>query len=219
LDYPSAFFTLDADNQLIVERSWNAPLCKYLSSADDKQRRKDFKRALEVLFDMMYVQEFAIRENARTNRVVGSETSAFRDVLEYVNAVLANPDTEDMLRPETLETMQEMASATLWYQAQNEAYKEAGELYVDDYKTRTWRYSERSDHALKRLPELVQTMDIKPIITAVRNKFLEGCGFMHKNEKVALPMFPTEKPKGELHHDRKALHMREDDLLCMYKQV
>jgi hypothetical protein len=218
-DYPSAFFTLDAANQMILNRSWNAPLCKYFSSADDKQRRKDFKRALETLFDMLYVQEFSIRENARTNRIHGSEPAAFRDVGVYVNAVIANPDTEEMLRPETLETMQEMASAELWYRARNEAYREAGELYVDDYKTNTWRYSERQDHAAKRMPELVQTMDMKPIITAVRDKFLDGCGFMNKNEKSPLIMFPTERPKGEIFHDRGAEHMREDDLLQMYKQV
>jgi hypothetical protein len=42
---------------------------------------------------------------------------------------------------------------------------------------------------------------------------------MSKTEKVALPMFPTEHPKGELHHDRGTEHMQEGELLEMYKQV
>jgi hypothetical protein len=218
-DYPSAFFTLDADNQLIVNRSWNAPLCKYLSSIEDMQKRKDFKRTLESLFDMLYLQEFSIRNEVNGNRVYGSEGLAFRDVRDYVNAVMSNPNTEEMLRPETLDTMREMASVELYHRATSEAYKEADALYVDDYKNNIWRYSERSEHATKRRPELIQTIDIKPIINAVRDKFLQGCGFMQKTERVALPMFPTERPKGELHHDRGALHAQEGELLEMYKQV
>lgn len=214
---PSAFFTLDSDDQLIVERSWNAPLCKHFSSAEDKQRRRNFKRALETVFDMLYVQEFSIKENARSSRVNGREVLAFRDVGVYVNAVMSSPNTEEMLRPETLETMRGMVSADLWHRARSEAYREAEELYVDDYATGTWRYSERSEHADKRTPELIQTTDIKPSIIAVRDKFLDGCGFMRKNEKVALPMFPTEKPNGKIHHDRGALHALESELLQMYK--
>lgn len=218
--YPSAFLTLDSNNRLIVSRSWHAPLCKHFSSDEDKQRRKDFKRVLGTVFDLLYVQEYEIRAQTLSNlgkwgwHFSHARGAAANDIAAYVQAVLTNPDTDYALSPNTIEILVEEASDALKAKAQSLAYKEACEKY-SGYNG----WSDRKDYQDKRIPELIQTMDMKIPITHVRNTFLELGGFMTKNEHVQLPMFLPEPPKGRFFHDVKGEHLTEAHLLDKYKNV
>lgn len=218
--HPSAFLTLDINNRLIRSRSWHAPLCKYFSSDDDKQSRKDFKRVLSTVFDLLYIQEFEIRAQTLSNlskwgwRYSSARGEAARDIKNYVAAVLINPDTDYALSPNTIETLMEETALALKTRAQNLAYKEACEKY-SGYSG----WTERQNFQEKRIPELIQTMDMKIPITEARNSFLELGGFMTKNEHVQLPMFLPEPPKGRFFHDNKGEHLTEAQLLDKYKNV
>lgn len=219
-EYPSAFLTLDSNNRLIVSRSWHAPVCKYFSSDEDKQRRKDFKRVLSTVFDLLYVQEYEIRAQTISNihkwgwHYSSARSEASRDITNYVAAVIINPDTDYALSPNTIETLLEETSVALRNRAQNFAYKEATEKYNGFNK-----WQERKDFQDKRIPELIQTMDMKIPITDARDVFLELGGFMSKTEHVQLPMFLPEPPKGRFFHDVKGEHFHEGHLLRMYKNV
>ena len=218
--HPSAFLTFDINNRLITSRSWHAPLCKYFSSDEDKQRRKDFKRVLSTVFDLLYVQEFEIRANTLRNlskwgwHYSSARREASNDITKYVAAVLINPDTDYALSPNTIETLMEETALALKTRAQNLAYKEACEKY-SGYSG----WTERQNFQEKRIPELIQTMDMKIPITEARNSFLELGGFMTKNEHVQLPMFLPEPPKGRFYHDNKGEHLTEAQLLDKYKNV
>lgn len=218
--YPSAFLTLDRNNRLIVSRSWHAPVCKYFSSDEDKQLRKDFKRVLGTVFDLLYVQEHEIRAQTLHNATKwgwhysSARREAADDIERYVDAALYNPDTDYALSPNTIETLIEETAIALRNKAQNFAYKEACEKFKG-YGS----WTDRKDFQEKRIPELIQTMDMKIPITEARNSFLELCGYMGKNKHVQLPMFLSEPPKGRFFHDVKGEHFHEGHLLRKYKNV
>lgn len=218
--YPSAFLTLDSNNRLIVSRSWHAPVCKYFSSDEDKQLRKDFKRVLGTVFDLLYVQEHEIRAQTLHNvtkwgwHYSNARREAADDIERYVDAALYNPDTDYALSPNTIETLIEETAIALRNKAQNFAYKEAWEKFKGN-----GNWTDRKDFQEKRIPELIQTMDMKIPITEARNSFLELCGYMGKNKHVQLPMFLSEPPKGRFFHDVKGEHFPEVHLLRMYKNV
>lgn len=218
--YPSAFLTFDINNKLITSRSWHAPLCKYFSSDEDKQRRKDFKRVLGTVFDLLYVQEFEIRAQTSSNlskwgwHYSSSRREAANDISRYVNAVLTNPDTDYAMSPNTVETLMEETALALKNRAHNLSYKETTEKYNG-----FTNWHERKEYQEKRIPELIQTMDMKIPITDARDVFLGLCGFMKKNEHVQLPMFLPEPPKGRFFHDRTGEHLTEAHLLDKYKNV
>ena len=56
-------------------------------------------------------------------------------------------------------------------------------------------------------------------VTDARNVFLDVCKFMTKNERVQLPMFLNEPPKGKFFHDKNGDHLTEAYLLDKYKNV
>jgi hypothetical protein len=219
---PSVFFTLDAKGALIVERSWHAPLCKFISSAEDKQQRKDFKRILQTVFDMLHTQEFSIREEVMTSggRMLSSRaTHAYVDVKKYVSAVLDNPDTEQMLSVETITTMEEMVKNKFCIRMHSVAHEKLVEqraLKVDGApRGYIWGYTDQMDFLDKVKKELAQTMDIKPSIIAVRDIFLKECGYMNKNKKVEVPTFSAEKPMGSIYRDKDGVYRNESELLRM----
>ena len=220
---PSVFFTLDANGELIVERSWHAPLFKYISSAGDKQKRKDFKRVLQTVFDMLHTQEFSIREKVMSAGDGGyryhSRTDAYEDVDKYVRAVLDNPDTEQMLSVETISTMQDVVTHMFCIRIENAAYEELNEQRLVKIngvsRELVWGYVDQMNFVEKTKKELVQTMDMKPSIIAVRDMFLKGCGYMDKTEKVSLPMFPIEKPPRTVYRDNHGEYLNDSELLRM----
>lgn len=219
-EHPSAFLTFDINNRLVRSRSWHAPLCKYFSSDEDKQRRKDFKRVLSTVFDLLYVQEYEIRAQTISNihkwgwRYSAARREASNDITNYVAAVIINPDTDYALSPNTIETLIQETSVALRNRAQNLAYKEADEKY-SGYTN----WENRQNFQEKRIPELIQTMDMKIPITDARDTFLDLGGFMKKTKHVQLPMFLPEPPKGRFFHDDKGEHLTEAYLLSMYKNV
>lgn len=218
--HPSAFLTFDINNKLITSRSWHAPLCKYFSSDEDKQRRKDFKRVLGTVFDLLYVQEYEIRAQTLRNlgkwgwRYSSHRGEAARDLKCYVNALIQNPDTDYALSPNTIETLMDETALALKTRVQNLAYKEADEKY-SGYTN----WEDRRNFQEKRIPELIQTLDMKIPVTDVRDVFLDVCGFMTKNEHIQLPMFLPEPPKGRFFHDDNGDHFPEGYLLDKYKNV
>ena len=135
-EHPSAFLTFAPNsNRIIVERSWHAPICKYFSSDEDKQSRKDFKRVLSTVFDLLYVQEYEIRAKALAGiskwgwAYSSHRDEAARDLKCYVNDLIQNPDTDYALSPKTIESLMDETAVALKTRAQNLAYKEAGEKY------------------------------------------------------------------------------------------
>lgn len=218
--YPSAFLTFDTNNKLITSRSWHAPIYKKFSSDEDKQLRKDFKRVLGTVFDLLYVQEYEIRAKALAgiSKWGGAYSShrseAARDLKCYVNDLIQNPDTDYALSPKTIESLMDETAVALMTRAQNLAYKEAGEKY-SEYT----HWEDRNKYRKERTPQLIQTLDMKIPVTDVRDVFLDVCGFMKKNEHVQLPMFLNEPPKGKFFHDNKGEHLSELFLLSKYKNV
>lgn len=220
--YPSAFLTFAPNSgRIIVERSWHAPIYKKFSSDEDKQSRKDFKRVLETVFDLLYVQDYEIRAmaiagiNNRGWGYASHRSEAARDLNCYVNDLIQNPDAEVALDPSTIECLLEETSIKLRYMAINAAAKEASEKFPNGYDA----WNDRRNYREERAPQLMQTMDMKLPITATRDTFLELCGFMTKNEHVQLPMFLDEPPKGQFFHDNKGEHLSELFLLSKYKNV
>ena len=220
-DYPSAFLTFDTNNKLITSRSWHAPICKMFSSDEDKQRRKDFKRVLGTVFDLLYVQEYEIRAVAIAGKTKGGwaysshSGEAVRDLTCYVNDLIQNPDAEVALDPSTIEFLLAETSNKLREMANNAASKEAGEKFPNVYNA----WEDHRNYREERTPQLIQTMDMKLPITATRDTLLERCGFMTKNEHVQLPMFLDEPPKGQFFYDKKGEHLGELFLLSKYKNV
>jgi hypothetical protein len=217
--FPSAFLTFDSTYTLVLDRSWHAPLCKYFSSDADKQSRKDFKRVLSTVFDLLYVQEQEIRHTAisNTNRYgwqwSSHRSNAIDDLNKYIGALIYNPEAEAMLSPNTIEFLMRETAVALRQSADRAAYKEAKEVYPH-----SGRWAERTKHRDERTPVLIQTMDMKIPITAVRDEMLQRCGFMGKNERVELPQFLTEPPKGRFFHFKDGHHYPEEMLLNMYKK-
>lgn len=70
-DIPSATLYFDANNKLIVERSSHKDIYTYKSSADDKQKRKDFKKKLDVLMTLAMFRLSEYRANAHLKEELG----------------------------------------------------------------------------------------------------------------------------------------------------
>lgn len=65
LSRPCADLTFTADNKLIVARSWHADIYTAVSSAEDKQRRKEFKAKLDTLTTLAMFKLENFRANVR----------------------------------------------------------------------------------------------------------------------------------------------------------
>jgi hypothetical protein len=216
----TAFLTLDIDNRLDTSRSWHQGMCKYLSSAEDKQNRKEFKKHLDVVFDLLYVQEFSIREQAAASlgksHYYGNYTlPIIDDLTKYVNAKIYNPNADVMLHPGTLGQIVDRCAQALKEEASNEAYREMNKNPELEYNYHNWH--KRQDYLEERKPQLVATLDMKKVITKVRNEMLSSCGFMKQTNKITLPLFPTERHKGSIYTDRDSSIWDERTLLGMYK--
>jgi len=212
-EYPSAFLTFDANGLLIVERSWHVQFFKTLSSDEDKQRRKEFKQKLTSLFDVLYIQEHAIRdgvENLRGGWRWQEEGDAAEDLRKFVES----NDPEYTLSPATIDTLLKSCSRKLWELASRAAYAEADKAFPS-YNN----WDERQQYRAEREPILVRTIDMKPVITGVRDDMLVKGGFMSQNKKIVLPMFMTEPIKGHFYRDAQADVRSERELLSMYKKV
>jgi hypothetical protein len=214
----SAFLTLDIDGRLDTSRSWHQGMCKYLSSAEDKQHRKDFKKHLDVVFDLLYVQEFSIREQAaaslgKSYYYGNYSLPIIDDLTKYVDAKIANPNADVMLHPGTLGQIVDRCAQALKEEASNEACREVSKN--PEYGYHNWQA--RHDYVDERKPQLIATLDMKKVITKVRDEMLRSCGFMKKTNKITLPIFPTEKHTGSIYTDRDSPMWDERELLKMYK--
>jgi hypothetical protein len=69
---PCADLTFTAENKLITTRSWHADIYTAVSSADDKQRRREFKAKLDTLTTLAMFK----LENYRTNVTLESNYGA-----------------------------------------------------------------------------------------------------------------------------------------------
>lgn len=214
----SAFLTLDIDGRLDTSRSWHQGMCKFLSSDQDKQHRKEFKKHLDVVFDLLYVQEFSIREQAaatlgKSYYYGNYSLPIIDDLTKYVDAKIANPNADVMLHPGTLGQIVDRCAQALKEEASNEAYGEVSKN--PEYGYHNWQA--RQDYVDERKPQLIATVDMKKVITKVRDEMLRSCGFMKKTNKITLPIFPTEKHKGSIYTDRQGHMFCEEELLKMYK--
>ena len=217
-----AFLTFTHDNRLITERSWHMPLCKYFSSDEDKEMRKHFKKHLELVFDLLHVQDFEIRAAAHSmatanyrsyssfSRTQGM-SSAVADVSDYVRKRVYDPEYPAELRPETVECMIQRCAYHVHELSEKAAIKEAYASIKDSHGN--YRYEERAQYRIRRIPEIIQTLEMKAPIVALRDEFLAEGGFMSLNKKVMLEPFLTEKPKGKYYYAKGGFMPTEFDLL------
>lgn len=68
---PCADLTFTADNKLIVSRSWHADIYTAVSSAEDKQRRREFKAKLDTLTTLATLKLENYRANVRIEAEYG----------------------------------------------------------------------------------------------------------------------------------------------------
>lgn len=212
---PSAFLTLDSNNKLILDRSWHLSFCKYFASEEDKQQRKDFKRILESLFDVLYVQEHGIREHARGDGLLADFVpyygNASTDVSKYVNAIMHGPDADAMLDPNTIPTLLRHAGNAFERVCDKEAWKLTDKVKFSDYFERNkWKKNKKLD--------LISTANVKPAVIKVRDMLLRNAGFMNRSDVIELPQFPEHGYKGTFYRYAKRDRYTEEYLLDHYKK-
>ena len=87
----SAFLTFNSSHQLVVEKSWHADIYRTESTAEDKQKRKDLKKAVEAYVTLQLFKLPTLIENCKPdinmgapfgeNNVGYSTQSTMRDAL------------------------------------------------------------------------------------------------------------------------------------------
>jgi hypothetical protein len=201
---PSATLYFDREDKLIVHRSEHKDIYTYKSSAEDKQKRKDFKKKLDVLMTLAMFRLPEYRENVAIKEELGEpfgtawrnlprEIDRFRDVVRAYGAW----ETEN---PQYIEAFLEMGQAVFDILASHKVYQveEKSQYSNTMFKGqlfRLWGLTEgEKQEKIGRQHEVAGEVTAEEFKKSMTNRLLEVAGIKSGTVKTPWGQFRETIP-------------------------
>lgn len=198
---PSATLWFNQDGLLIVDKSQHKDIYTLKSSAEDKQRRKEFKAKLDTLMTLAMFRLPEYRANVEIKEELGQpfgtawrnapiEISRFEETVRSVGEA----NTE---HPEYIQAFLEMGQSVFDILASHRVYKHipegerwAGQLF------RMWGKSdEQKADTIKKQHEIAGEVTAEEFKKSLTTRLLEIAGLKSGSVKTAWGQFPDTIPR------------------------
>ena len=200
LSRPCADLTFTADDKLIVARSWHADIYTAVSSADDKQRRKEFKAKLDTLTTLAMFKLENYRANATLEADYGRPFSGgwrnpqsllalevhIRDGRYRSNTEAEDYDFND---PVFIEKLLDAGQGVFDVLASKR-------VYAEDCFYNRFRSKEGQEQALDQLKQIVNDITPEDFSKSLHNKLLSLFNLKKGSDRKAWGQFQATLPRN-----------------------
>jgi len=199
----SALLVYDAQDKLIVEKSWHADIYKLASTNDDKHKRKDIKAELDAYVTLQMFKLPTLRENVKLDNRMGAPFGESR--LGYAT----RSTMQDALnnRPLPLESesflraFDEVAQDCFDMLASKKVYNyDHASLF---YKMGNWQRQQNpatADDAKEKADDIVAEITPDEFKKSLVARIMTFAGMSKGSQSVPLPQFANTLPRTYYTH-------------------
>jgi hypothetical protein len=195
----SALLVFDAQDRLIVEKSWHADIYKLASTSDDKATRKSLKAELDAYVTLQMFKLPTLKDNVRLDQSMGAPFGESR--LGYsIQSTMRDALTHRPLPLESqsfMQTFDEVAQDCFDMLASKKVYN--GDSYGNlFYKISHWakqRDPSAAADAQERVEDIVAEITSDEFKKSLVARIMSFAGLAKGSESVPLPQFSNTLPR------------------------
>jgi hypothetical protein len=198
---PSATLWFDKEGKLILGKSWHKDIYTYKSSAEDKQKRKEFKKKLDTLMTLSMFRLPEYRANAKLDSDLGQPFgTGYRNApieIRRFEEVARDVGAEQTDHPEYIEKFLDLGQAVFNILASKRAFESSleGEYGYNNLFHRYNNTPEQIASKEAKLQEIVEEVTAEEFKKSMTTRLLGVASLKTGSVKTPWGQFPDSLPR------------------------